>query len=100
MLALKRRLGPPALLTAIFLITVTIFFWHTGVSTHLRKLTVLGDGLWEDSEDGQNKFDDGLRLVVFGDSWGDTTIEPSWEGKGRSWTTTLCGEVSMKSPSR
>src|SRR4051812_22157524 len=38
----------------------------------------------------------GLRLVVFGDSWVDNTIEIGEEGKGRSWTEVLCDEVRLQ----
>lgn len=97
MLAVHRRLGIglPVLLTAVFLITTSSLFWHTGVSTHLSKIQLLGSGLWGNDE--ENDFVDGVRLVVFGDSWADSDTAGVQQGKGDSWTMTLCDEVGSSS---
>lgn len=91
MLGIKRRLGLPALLTVAFLLTVTSLFFRSNVTTHFKQISILADELWSDDE--ESEVDQGVRLVVFGDSWVDNTIEPKHEGKGRSWTTILCEEV-------
>lgn len=36
-----------------------------------------------------------LRLVVFGNSWADDTVEGNVQGKGMNWVEVLCTEVRI-----
>lgn len=87
MIPVRRRLGLPILLTALFLFTSTLY-WHA-VDTHLKSITLV----WKEDVEELTFDDEGVRLVVFGDSWVDSTVDAGHEGKGQGWTTTLCGEV-------
>ncbi|KAG9248987.1 hypothetical protein BJ878DRAFT_197517 [Calycina marina] len=39
----------------------------------------------------------GVRLVVFGDSWVDDSVQEGEKGKGRSWTGILCDAINCTS---
>jgi hypothetical protein len=103
MFNIRKRLGASVLLTLLSLVSICLLL-PSKVSTRLQRIT-LGTtidnyaDLWKwgsesrlEDEDGNGG--DGIRLVVFGDSWVDDTIEKGQEGKGKSWPQVLCEEVS------
>jgi hypothetical protein len=95
------RLGASVFLTVLSLVSIILLLPGSNVSIKLQKIA-LGEsidnygGLW-DWVSGDDAVEGGARLVVFGDSWVDDTIEDSGSGKGRSWTEVLCEVVWMPS---
>jgi hypothetical protein len=51
---------------------------------------------FEAEEDGEDDVDDGIRMVVFGDSWIDDTPRSGQSGKGKSWARIACEEVLLR----
>lgn len=70
------------------------------VSSQLQKIalgTTLDDipTLWNWGTTQDDEMEgDGVRLVVFGDSWVDDSLDET-KGKGRSWAEVLCEVVSL-----
>ncbi|ESZ92884.1 hypothetical protein SBOR_6747 [Sclerotinia borealis F-4128] len=87
------------------LMTILALLPHSQYTEHLRKIEIGGTsindvtvGLWDwASGDDDGEGDEGVRLVVFGDSWVDDRIEKNGDGKGRSWTEVLCEELACTS---
>ena|ERR1700761_2671529 len=93
---LHTRLGLSVCLTVFSLVSIILLLPTSRVSTQLQKIA-LGTSIdnyrlwnWGWSDDA---IEDGIRVVVFGDSWADNTIEDGEDGKGRSWTEVFCDEV-------
>ena len=62
----------------------------------IAQATSIDGSLWEwglNEEGDEDLGGEGIRLVIFGDSWVDDTIEKGHEGKGKSWDEVLCEEV-------
>ncbi len=98
--AVKKRLGASILLTLLSLVSIVLLLPTTKVGTRLKKIalgTTIDGSLWNwasgDEETEEDFGGDGIRLVIFGDSWVDDTIEDGQEGKGKSWAEVLCEEV-------
>jgi len=96
--AVKKRLGASILLTVLSLVSIILLLPTSKVSTHLQKIALgntIDGSLWNwDSEEGEDDLGgDGIRLVIFGDSWVDDTVENGQEGRGKSWAEVLCEEV-------
>jgi hypothetical protein len=89
------RFGVSVCLTVFSFVTITLLLPNSKVGTQLQKIALEAsvDGLWNWMPDDIDGFKDGMRLVVFGDSWVDNTVELGEEGKGKSWTEVLCNEV-------
>jgi hypothetical protein len=91
------RVGASICLSIFSLVSIILLLPSSQVSSQLQKIA-LGTTLddlpdlwnWAKAEDGE--WDNGVRLVVFGDSWVDDGDEMS--GKGRSWAEVLCEVVS------
>jgi hypothetical protein len=91
------RLGASVFLTVLSLVSIILLLPSSKVSIKLQKIALgqsIDDygGLW-DWVSGDDDVEGGARLVVFGDSWVDDTIEDSESGKGRSWAEVLCEVV-------
>jgi hypothetical protein len=96
------RLGASVCLTVFSLVSIILLLPSSQVSTHLQKLA-LGTSIdkytdklwnWGSDVDEDDDIEDGIRIVVFGDSWVDDTVEESANnGKGKSWAEVLCEEV-------
>jgi len=86
-----RRLGE---LVACFLLSclcISVAFPQVRVA--LRNAP-LGDRVWPHYwKWGDELAEGGVRLVVFGDSWVDDTVQDGEKGKGRSWPGVFCDEV-------
>lgn len=100
---LKKRLAGAVLLTVLSMVSICLLLPNSRVSTHLQHIT-LGttidnySGLWswhEDESSGEEDVGGGIRLVVFGDSWVDDTVEENQEAKGKSWPEVMCEEVCI-----
>jgi hypothetical protein len=98
--AMKKRLGASILLTVLSLGSIILLLPTSRVSTRLQKIalsTTIDGSLWSwgsgDEEIEEDLGGEGTRLVIFGDSWVDDTIENGQEGKGKSWGEVLCEEV-------
>ncbi|KAF7916966.1 uncharacterized protein EAE98_010397 [Botrytis deweyae] len=101
------RLGASVFAMVLSLMTILALLPQSRYTEHLRKIEIGGtsindvtDGLWDwasGDDDGGDGEEGGVRLVVFGDSWVDDTIEENGDGKGRSWTEVLCEELSCTS---
>jgi hypothetical protein len=99
----KKRLGASILLGCLSMVSIILLLPSSIVSTHLQKITV-GYGFddygnlfkWadEDELDEDVDEDDGVRLVVFGDSWADDVVDKGEKERGLGWTSVLCEEVS------
>lgn len=88
---LRARLGVSVCLTVFFIVSIILLLPGSRAAMKLQKIVLGTSGDWESEiEDGT---EGGTRLVVFGDSWVDNTIQAGEEGKGRTWTEALCGEV-------
>ena len=67
------------------------------VGTKIRN-TSLGNRIWPRPwKWGDQLEEGGVRLVVFGDSWVDDTIQDGEKGKGRSWPGVFCEKVGQPS---
>ncbi|KAH6712800.1 hypothetical protein BKA61DRAFT_675056 [Leptodontidium sp. MPI-SDFR-AT-0119] len=102
---LKKRLAGAVLLTVLSMVSICLLLPNSRVSTHLQNIT-LGttidnySGLWswhEDESSGEEDVGGGIRLVVFGDSWVDDTVEENQEAKGKSWPEVMCEEINCTS---
>lgn len=102
----KKRLGASILLTCLSMVSIILLLPSSIVSNHLQKITV-GYGIddygklfkWgteDELDDDEEAEDDGVRLVVFGDSWADGAVEKGEEGRGKGWTDVLCEEVRTR----
>jgi len=95
--ALRKRLGASIVLTLLSIISIILLVPPSRVSTRLQKIalgTTIDTSLWTWSSSNEEDLGgDGTRLVIFGDSWIDDTIEDGQEGKGKSWADYLCEEV-------
>lgn len=98
--ALRKRLGASIVLTLLSLISIILLLPTSRVSTQLHQIalgTTLEGSLWtwtsSYDESEEDLGGDGTRLVIFGDSWVDDTIEKGQDGKGKSWVDYLCEEV-------
>lgn len=100
MFNIRKRLGASILLTVLSIISICLLLPDSKVR-QLQKIT-LGTtieytDLWkwgseddvDDNEDNRN----GVRLVIFGDSWVDDLIEEGQGEKGNTWPQVLCEEV-------
>lgn len=98
--ALRKRLGASIVLTLLSLVSIVLLLPASRVSTRLQKIalgTTLDDQMWSWSssyDEGEEDLGgEGTRLVIFGDSWVDDTVEGGQDGKGKSWADYLCEEV-------
>lgn len=98
--ALRKRLGASIVLTLLSIISIILLLPPSRVSTRLQEIahgTTIDTSLWSWSSSNEELEEDlggdGTRLVMFGDSWIDDTIEDGQEGKGKSWADYLCEEV-------
>jgi hypothetical protein len=98
--ALRKRLGASIVLTLLSLVSIFLLLPTSRVSTRLQKIalgTTIDGSLWSWSSSYEEVEEDlggeGTRLVIFGDSWVDDTIESGQDGKGKSWADYLCEEV-------
>jgi hypothetical protein len=98
--ALRKRLGASIVLTLLSLASIILLLPTSRVSTRLQKIalgTTIDASLWRWSssyDEGEEDLGgDGTRLVIFGDSWVDDTVENGQDGKGKSWADYLCEEV-------
>ncbi|ATZ57376.1 hypothetical protein BCIN_14g05220 [Botrytis cinerea B05.10] len=100
------RLGASVFAMVLSLMTILALLPQSRYTEHLRKIEIGGtsindvtDGLWDwaSGDDGGDGEEAGVRLVIFGDSWVDDTVEENEDGKGRSWTEVLCEELSCTS---
>jgi hypothetical protein len=95
------RLGALVFAAILSLLTILTLLPETRVTEHFRKIEIGGtslndvsDKVWDWASGGDDDDEEGgVRLVVFGDSWVDDTIEEYADGKGKSWTEVLCEEV-------
>lgn len=97
------RLGVSVFLSCLSLVSIILLLPNSRVSTRLQKIT-LGTSLdnyvpdiwkWASGVDNNDDYvvEDGIRLVVFGDSWVDDTIAAGEAKKGKTWVQKLCDEV-------
>ncbi|KAH8811827.1 hypothetical protein F5884DRAFT_291932 [Xylogone sp. PMI_703] len=96
---LHSRLGASLLLSLLSLVTVVLLLPRSNIGSKLQEVALSKDykNLWnwvsQDDLDGG----DGLRLVVFGNSWADDIVEEGDTGKGISWVKVLCHEIKCSS---
>ncbi|PMD23864.1 hypothetical protein NA56DRAFT_657103 [Hyaloscypha hepaticicola] len=102
--AVRKRLGASIVLTLLSIISIIVLLPTSRVSTRLQKIALgptIDTSLWSWSSSNEELEEDlggdGTRLVIFGDSWIDDTIEDGQEGKGRSWADYLCEEINCTS---
>ncbi|PQE30019.1 SGNH hydrolase-type protein [Rutstroemia sp. NJR-2017a WRK4] len=99
------RLGALVFAAILSLLTILTLLPETRVTEHFRKIEIGGtslndvsDKVWDWAAGGDDDGEEGgVRLVVFGDSWVDDTIEEFADGKGKSWTEVLCEELQCVS---
>jgi hypothetical protein len=100
----RRRLGASIILSFLSLSSIYFFLGdRTGLGIKLQKIgEVTGlegyGGIWnwdEDSGEGNGGKDggEGVKIVVFGDSWVDDKVRSGESGEGKSWARVLCEEV-------
>jgi hypothetical protein len=95
----KRRLGASICLTVFSIVSIIMLLPSSQVSTQLQKITLGGSidnvaALWDwGTDEGDEEEKGGIRLVVFGDSWVDDTVENGQSGKGKTWVEVLCEVV-------
>jgi len=88
-----RRWGELVAFILFSCLCIGVIFPKVGVK--LRN-TALGDTIWPQSwKWGDELTEGGVRLVVFGDSWVDDTVQIGEKGKGRSWPGVFCDEVCI-----
>lgn len=99
---LKKRLLISIILTSLSLVSIILLL----PEKHSKQLQQIAlgtnidnfGGVWgwggeEVEDDRVEETGGGIRLVVFGDSWVDDSVEKGSSGKGRSWPEVLCEEV-------
>ncbi|PQE10532.1 Esterase SGNH hydrolase-type protein [Rutstroemia sp. NJR-2017a BVV2] len=100
------RAGALVFAAILSLLTILTLLPETRVTEHFRKIEIGGTSLndvsdkvwdWASGGDDDDEEEGGVRLVVFGDSWVDDTIEEYADGKGKSWTEVLCEELQCVS---
>lgn len=92
------RVGASICLSVCSLVSIILLLPSSQVSTQLQKIA-LGTTLdriptlwnWAAETDDQSE-GRGVRLVVFGDSWVDDSLDGE-SGKGKSWAQVVCDEV-------
>jgi len=96
----------------VFLILSIILLLPTSRYSQLQRIPFgstlqnYKDGLWNGwgkngtDEDYEDEGEDRVRLVVFGDSSVDDTVEEGQIGKGMTWVDVLCEEVAIILPPR
>ena len=96
------RLGASICFSVFSLVSIILLLPSWQLSTQLQKIT-LGTtlenfpALWNWGTDTDDETGgEGVRLVVFGDSWVDNSLDEE-KGKGLSWPEVLCEEVSPSS---
>lgn len=95
----KRRLGASICLTVFSIVSIIMLLPSSQVSTQLQQITLGGSidnvaALWDwGTDEGDEEEKGGIRLVVFGDSWVDDTVENGQSGKGKTWVEVLCEVV-------
>jgi hypothetical protein len=104
MATLKKRLGASIFLTILSLATVILLLVRSNSNVHTQTDLVLQKiglgsvegytdllrwGTTEDDEDDEVEKGEGMRVVVFGDSW----VSDEHGIGGRSWAGILCQEV-------
>jgi hypothetical protein len=95
----KRRLGASICLTVFSIVSIIMLLPSSQVSTQLQKIALGGSidnvaALWDwGTDEGDEEEKGGIRLVVFGDSWVDDTVENGQSGKGKTWVEVLCEVV-------
>ena len=92
------RVGASICLSVFSLVSIILLLPSSRVSTQLQKIalgTTLDDfpTLWNWGKGAEDSDGEGVRLVVFGDSWVDDSGD-GVKGKGKSWAEILCEEVS------
>ncbi|KAL3427149.1 hypothetical protein PVAG01_00658 [Phlyctema vagabunda] len=97
------RLGAAFALSCLSMVTITLLLPRSRVSTKLQKIALgvsMDDyvpDLWRWASGDQSGVEDGIRLVVFGDSWADSTVHVGAETKGLNWVDVLCEEINCTS---
>lgn len=96
-------------MTLLSLIAFVVLLSHTAFSTHLQKIGLKSSAynpkhLWDWAKGGkhgdgsvQKNADDGVRVVVFGDSWVDDGLDNVDNRRGKGWPKVLCEEVIFNS---
>lgn len=101
MLNLRKRLGASILLTVLSIVSICLLLPNSKVK-QIQKITLgttieytdlwkWGSDVFVDEEEEDNG--NGIRLVIFGDSWVDDLVEEGHQGKGNNWPHVLCEEV-------
>ncbi|RFU29781.1 hypothetical protein B7463_g6574, partial [Scytalidium lignicola] len=93
------RLGASLLLSLLSLTTIILLLPRTSISSKLQQIALSKDykELWNWVSQDDFVGGDGLRVVVFGNSWADDTVEPDERGKGISWVKVFCHEMNCSS---
>lgn len=93
----KKRLGASIVLTVLSLVSIILLLPRSRDGLQRIGLGSTIDGsLWiwgTEYEEGEEEGGDGIRLVIFGDSWVDDKVEKGLEGQGSSWGQVLCEEA-------
>lgn len=93
------RVGASICLSVFSLVSIILLLPSSQVSTRLQKIA-LGTTLddfptlwnWGSASDDESE-SEGIRLVIFGDSWVDDSAD-GVKGKGKSWAEVLCEEIN------
>lgn len=94
---LKKRLAGAVLCTVLSMISICVLL----PDSNLHDITLGGtfssySGLWTwGTSEEEEDIGGGIRLVVFGDSWVDDTVEENQGAKGMSWPEVMCQEVCI-----
>ena len=101
MFNIRKRLGASILLTILSIVSIYLLLPDSKVK-QLQKITlgttIQYPDLWkwgsdeEVVDDEEEDNGNGIRLVIFGDSWVDDWTE-GHDGKGNNWPQVLCDEA-------
>ncbi|KAH8599415.1 hypothetical protein B0O99DRAFT_537622 [Bisporella sp. PMI_857] len=92
-----RRLGVFVCLTVVLWLFISFLLLVGRVRLQLQRIDVPGRirDWWQCHDEITDE--EGVRVVVFGDSWVDDTVQDGESGRGKSWVEIFCDKIDCSS---
>ena len=87
-----RRVGVFVCLTVGIWVFLSVTLYFTKARLNFQQIGI-GSSISKIWKWRNNEIEGRVRLVVFGDSWVDDTVQEGEGGKGKSWTEVFCQQV-------
>jgi hypothetical protein len=98
---LHTRFGLSVCATVFLIVSIILLLPTSSITPQLQKIPFgnaienYRNGFWNGwGPLDEDEYEDGMRLVVFGDSWVDSSVDVNDIGKGLNWVDVLCEEVA------